>query len=59
MLSMTLSRRAHRILGTIVALQLLIWLATGVLFNVKHRYAEAYEMLHAPRREVAASELRI
>ncbi|MBI5434804.1 MAG: hypothetical protein HZA52_18370 [Planctomycetes bacterium] len=41
-------RRFHRLLGTILVLPLVLWIATGVLFHVKHRYDEAYEALAVP-----------
>lgn len=45
-----MTRRLHRFLGLSLALPLLLWMATGLLFHVKHRYAEAYETLQAPAR---------
>lgn len=50
-------RGLHRLLGALVVAQLAVWLVTGVLFNLKHRYAEAYEPLAAPPAEVPAAEL--
>ncbi len=41
-------RRLHRLAGLVLCLPLLLWMATGLLFHVKHRYAEAYEPLAAP-----------
>jgi uncharacterized iron-regulated membrane protein len=38
-------RAFHRVAGAIVATQLLVWIVTGLLFNVKYRYDEAYERL--------------
>jgi uncharacterized iron-regulated membrane protein len=38
-------RAFHRVAGAVVATQLLIWIVTGLLFNVKYRYDEAYEQL--------------
>jgi len=38
-------RAFHRFAGAVVAIQLLIWIVTGLLFNVKYRYDEAYEVL--------------
>jgi uncharacterized iron-regulated membrane protein len=38
-------RAYHRVAGAIVATQLLIWIITGLFFNVKYRYDEAYEQL--------------
>jgi hypothetical protein len=43
-----MTRNAHRALGVALALPLVLWMATGLLFHVKHRYAEAYEALKAP-----------
>ncbi|MCC6409081.1 MAG: PepSY domain-containing protein [Planctomycetes bacterium] len=45
-------RRFHRWLGTILVLPLVLWIATGVLFHVKHRYDEAYEALAVPPESV-------
>lgn len=45
-------RRFHRILGLVLVLPLLAWVATGVMFHVKHRYAEAYESLSVPTTDV-------
>ncbi len=41
-------RRVHRLAGLGLALPLLVWTVTGLLFHVKHRYAEAYEPLAVP-----------
>lgn len=41
-------RRTHRILGPVLALPLVLWMVTGLLFHVKHRYAEAYEPIAVP-----------
>lgn len=41
-------RRLHRIVGSLLVLPLVVWIATGVLFHVKHRYDEAYEALAVP-----------
>ena len=41
--------RLHRLAGLLLALPVLLWMGTGVLFHVKHRYAEAYEPLAVPR----------
>lgn len=38
-------RRWHRLAGLLLALPLAVWMVTGLLFHVKHRYAEAYEPL--------------
>ena len=43
-----MTRPAHRALGLALALPLVLWMATGLLFHVKRRYAEAYETLRAP-----------
>jgi len=53
------SRRLHRLLGAIVLLQLIVWLVTGILFNLKHRYAEAYELIERPATTASAAGLRI
>jgi hypothetical protein len=42
------SRGLHRFLGLSLVLPLVLWTATGLLFHVKHRYAEAYETLRVP-----------
>lgn len=41
-------RRLHRLGGLVLVLPLVVWMATGLLFHVKHRYAEAYEPLAVP-----------
>ena len=41
-------RRFHRVLGPLLALPLVLWVVTGLLFHVKHRYGEAYEVLAVP-----------
>lgn len=41
-------RAFHRTLGVSLALPLVVWAVTGLLFHVKHRYAEAYESLRVP-----------
>lgn len=38
-------RRFHHFLGPLLALPLVLWVVTGLLFHVKHRYGEAYEVL--------------
>ena len=38
----------HRLAGLVLALPVVLWMGTGVLFHVKHRYAEAYEALKVP-----------
>jgi hypothetical protein len=48
-----MTRRFHRLLGLSLVLPLVLWIATGLLFHVKHRYAEAYETLQAPARGAA------
>lgn len=40
--------RLHRLLGLFLALPLAMWMATGTLFHLKHRYDEAYEPLKVP-----------
>ena len=42
-------RRFHRALGLVLVLPLLLWVLTGLLFHVKHRYDEAYEALAIPQ----------
>jgi hypothetical protein len=44
-------RTFHRIAGAILALQLVVWVLTGFLFNLKYRYDEAYEPLKAAPAE--------
>ena len=39
-------RRLHHFLGPLLAL--VLWVVTGLLFQVKHRYREAYEVLTVP-----------
>jgi hypothetical protein len=41
-------RTYHKVAGAILALQILAWIVTGLLFNYKFRYDEAYEPLSAP-----------
>ena len=41
-------RRFHRVLGLVLALPLILWVLTGLLFHIKHRYGEAYEALVVP-----------
>ena len=41
-------RRFHRVLGLTLILPLALWVLTGLLFHVKHRYDEAYEALAVP-----------
>ncbi len=38
-------RAYHRVAGALLAAQLAAWVLTGMLFNVKYRYDEAYEAL--------------
>ncbi|MCE9595621.1 MAG: PepSY domain-containing protein [Planctomycetes bacterium] len=53
-------RRLHRLLGLVLVLPLVLWIATGLLFHVKHRYGEAYEKLSVPsERAVDWSTARI
>jgi uncharacterized iron-regulated membrane protein len=40
-------RTYHKIVGAICALQIIAWIVTGLLFNYKFRYDEAYEPLKA------------
>ena len=40
-------RTYHKIVGAICALQIVAWIVTGLLFNYKYRYDEAYEPLKA------------
>jgi hypothetical protein len=40
-------RTFHKVVGAILALQLVLWTVTGFLFNYKYRYDEAYEPLQA------------
>ena len=49
-------RSFHRIVGIIVAAQIALWVATGLLFNVKYRYDEAYETLRPARQPVAPGQ---
>jgi uncharacterized iron-regulated membrane protein len=40
-------RTFHRFAGAVLALQLILWVLTGFLFNYKYRYDEALEQLRA------------
>jgi hypothetical protein len=40
-----MTRTLHRLIGITMAIPLFLWIVTGILFNVKYRYAEAYEPL--------------
>jgi uncharacterized iron-regulated membrane protein len=40
-------RTFHKVIGATLALQIVLWTATGLLFNYKYRYEEAYEQLKA------------
>ena len=40
-----MTRTLHRLIGILMATPLFLWIITGILFNVKYRYAEAYEPL--------------
>jgi uncharacterized iron-regulated membrane protein len=40
-----MTRTLHRLIGITMALPLFLWIVTGILFNVKYRYSEAYETL--------------
>lgn len=54
--------RWHRFAGPLLVLPLVIWMVTGVLFHVKHRYDEAYEPLRVPPPEgspVSFAEARV
>lgn len=51
--------RFHRAAGVLLALPLVLWMATGLLFHVKHRYAEAYEPLAVPAPPVGLAVARI
>jgi uncharacterized iron-regulated membrane protein len=42
-------RTYHKIAGAICALQIVVWILTGLLFNDKYRYDEVYEPLRATR----------
>jgi uncharacterized iron-regulated membrane protein len=48
-------RTFHRVAGAVLAAQLVAWIVTGLLFNVKFRYDEAYETL-TPARPAVDSE---
>ncbi len=52
-------RRIHRILGPILALPLILWMVTGLLFHIKHRYTEAYEVLAVPRASADWAQARM
>src|SRR5262245_10898822 len=53
-------RRLHRALGVVLVLPLVLWIATGLLFHVKHRYDEAYEALAVPLdRELDWSQAKL
>ncbi len=43
-------RKMHRLAGLLLAVPLILWMITGLLFHVKYRYSEAYEALAAPIR---------
>lgn len=49
-------RAIHRIVGIVVAAQIAIWIATGLLFNVKYRYDEAYETLRPARAPIVPGQ---
>lgn len=40
-------RSFHKFAGAILAIQIILWIVTGFLFNYKYRYEEAYEHLAA------------
>lgn len=46
-------RRFHRFAGAVCAFQLVVWILTGLLFNYKYRYDEAYEPLKATPAPIA------
>lgn len=46
-------RTYHKVVGAICALQIVLWILTGLLFNYKYRYEEAYEPLKAVAAPVA------
>lgn len=52
-------RRIHRVLGPVLVVPLALWMATGLLFHIKHRYSEAYEILAIPRPLTDWSTARI
>lgn len=45
--------RLHRLAGLALALPVFLWMGTGLLFHVKHRYGEAYEALAVPQQAPA------
>ncbi len=47
-------RTYHKVAGAILALQIVAWAVTGLLFNYKYRYDEAYEPLSAPAAATTA-----
>ena len=54
-----MSPRLHRLAGLLLALPVLLWMGTGLLFHVKHRYAEAYEPLAVPRPPATWAQARL
>jgi len=50
-----MTRTLHRLIGITMALPLFVWIVTGVLFNVKYRYAEAYETLTLKSAQASAA----
>jgi len=40
-----MTRTLHRLIGITMTIPLFVWIVTGILFNVKYRYTEAYETL--------------
>jgi uncharacterized iron-regulated membrane protein len=40
-------RTYHKVTGAVLALQIVLWIITGFLFNYKYRYDEVYESLRA------------
>lgn len=49
-------RKLHRLLGLLLAAPLILWMLTGLLFHIKHRYGEAYESLEVPQTKDASWE---
>jgi uncharacterized iron-regulated membrane protein len=49
-----LLRTFHKVIGAILALQIVLWTVTGFLFNYQWRYDEAYEPLRAAPASAAS-----
>lgn len=49
-------RGYHKVVGAILALQLVVWVLTGFFFNVKYRYDEAYEQLKPVPTTIAQAD---